>query len=418
MNQSSTLCRVCACDGTTLDLINIFEKRGQQQCIAEMLLELAGLKVSVDDQLPRLCCTPCQSDLISAVALRRKCIESDKMMHACFECSFSESDNDSIYSEKDENISTLEDAIYYCNECSVDFYDSATLQRHYESKHAYAIYGWKSFGVSEIAMFDTSTEEEDDNVPAIPEKKNWQRAPVPNCICCGCSMVFDTEPELKLHAEAVHAPLAMQTDAERPFQCNICYHTFTTPRGVSEHQYTKRMLRYQCTTCGKRFGKYYQLLKHEVTHINESFPCDRCEKHFGNLPSLQKHKTRQHASSLTGGAKQHICNDCGKRMHSAEYLKQHMKLHSTHGAYSCPLCDARFKLKVYLTWHIAKHKGTYNCNQCHKTFKSSSELQMHSYRHSDQRDFECGVCGKSFYTPIDRTRHIHKVHKKSKRKEK
>uniref|UniRef100_A0A182R104 C2H2-type domain-containing protein n=1 Tax=Anopheles farauti TaxID=69004 RepID=A0A182R104_9DIPT len=277
-----TLCRVCACSETTCDLVNIFEKHGSRECIAEMLLELAGLK------------------------------------------------------------------------------------KHFEATHANAIYGWKSFGISEISLFDTTTDDEDEVKPTTAEtKKNKNMSQ--NVLCCGCSMTFDTDAELRRHAETVHAPEAMETDEYRPFQCNLCYHVFTTPKGVAEHQSAKRVMRYQCATCGVRCGKYHQLLRHEHTHTSERFACDCCEKNFSNTFALRKHKIARHQSDPTRAddEKRHICNQCGKCLHSAEYLKQHMKLHSDHQAYSCPLCDARFKLKVYLRWHMAKHKGTYNCRPLH-----------------------------------------------------
>ncbi|XP_041780522.1 uncharacterized protein LOC121598061 isoform X5 [Anopheles merus] len=73
------LCRVCACTETTSVLVNIFEKHGAQDSVADILLELADIKVTVDDGFPQQCCLRCHTEVVQAVSLRRKCMESEKL---------------------------------------------------------------------------------------------------------------------------------------------------------------------------------------------------------------------------------------------------------------------------------------------------------------------------------------------------
>ncbi|XP_041780521.1 uncharacterized protein LOC121598061 isoform X4 [Anopheles merus] len=142
------LCRVCACTETTSVLVNIFEKHGAQDSVADILLELADIKVTVDDGFPQQCCLRCHTEVVQAVSLRRKCMESEKLFRIKIEpdsCPFSftddpfdnQSDNLSIDSS---NLVSEKHPKYHCRECSLDFFDSDALQKHYESKHANVIY--------------------------------------------------------------------------------------------------------------------------------------------------------------------------------------------------------------------------------------------------------------------------------------
>uniref|UniRef100_A0A182NTJ9 C2H2-type domain-containing protein n=1 Tax=Anopheles dirus TaxID=7168 RepID=A0A182NTJ9_9DIPT len=308
-------------------------------------------------------------------------------------------------SDEGEKDSRLADADYYCNECSMDLYNSESLQEHYESKHANTIYGWKSFGISEISLFDSTTDEEDHILPAAPDAKNDDIRKSRQA-CCGCPMVFYTDAELRRHAETVHAPKAMQTDEERPFQCDICYHVYTTPKGVYEHQLVKRQLRYLCATCGLLYGKLQALTRHEFCHKDETHACDACGKNFLNPFALRKHKRTVHGCSEFAASKSHICKVCGTSVSSAGYLKLHMKLHSKTGAYVCELCGERFKLNRYLQGHRAeRHTGQHRCNECQISFKTAAALKNHLYRHGGTKQFSCGICGASFYTANNRPLH-------------
>ncbi|XP_052897275.1 zinc finger protein 83-like [Anopheles moucheti] len=409
------LCRICASTDTTLDMVDIFDDYEAEEHIADILLELAGIKATIDDGFPRNCCTRCHSDLTSAVAVRRKCIESEKLFQASQVCYSplidDHSDNDSIISSEQEQTPS-----YHCYECVIDFYSSESLKEHYQSKHANAIHGWKSFGISEISLFDTTDEEENEiiatDVESKPEKPSSKMY-----YCCGCLLMFDTDIELRQHSDAVHASNAMQINEIRTFQCNICYRLFTNACALENHQNIEYFTRFQCATCGTLFGQLAQLTRHEFKHMRGKFTCDICDKIFSNPGSMNSHMKRFHTNAkATKSQEKHICNQCGKSVSSAAYLKTHMRLHSNEEPFACTICEARFKLYRYLKWHMAVHNGLHKCKECDASFKSPSELQDHMNSHVGSREFSCTFCGSNFCTKQNLCKHMRKVHGHYKRK--
>ncbi|XP_050078470.1 zinc finger protein 665-like [Anopheles maculipalpis] len=423
MNQIA-VCRVCASSETLLELVDIFVKHEEQECIADILLELAGIQATVDDGFPHSCCSQCHSDLIIAVSVRRKCIESEKLIRQSLDFNLSlahvvdQPDDVSVISSLNEPILT-----YHCWECSLDFCSKAPLQDHYESFHANAIHGWKTFGISEVSMFD-STDDEHEVVEMVEDpttEENFFVPPPQIHRCCGCLLSFDTDAELKQHSDMVHASKAIHVDGSRTFQCKVCHRLFTTASALENHQNMEYLSRFQCATCGLLFGTNVQLTRHEFKHMHGKFTCDICDKIFSSPEYLKNHMKNLHtnarATKLQHQQQQHVCNQCGKRVNSASYLRVHMRLHSNEQPFSCNLCGARFKLISYLKWHMAVHIGLYKCKQCNASFKSPSDLQDHMNSHKDSREFCCNLCGNGFFTQKALFKHMRKVHSQYKRKQ-
>uniref|UniRef100_A0A4Y0BHW2 Protein krueppel n=1 Tax=Anopheles funestus TaxID=62324 RepID=A0A4Y0BHW2_ANOFN len=394
--RQNALCRVCASTDAALDLVDIFDGYENEECVADILLELAGIKATINDGFPRNCCTQCHADLTSAVAVRRKCIESDKLIQATLDGSCplmdDQSENVSMVSSKQEQIPT-----YHCSECSIDFYNSETLQEHYHSKHANVIHGWKSFGISEISLFDTTDEEEDEKVASDSETTHVN-SPIRFHRCCGCLLTFHTDMELKQHSDTVHAS-NVQIDESHALQCNVCRKLFTNAIALENHQNVEYLHRFQCARCGILFGFQSQLARHEFKHMRRPITCHICNKIFSHPEYMNTHMKRIHLNyKVPKSIQKHVCNQCGKTVSSAAYLRTHLRLHSNDEPFSCTLCGARFKLHTYLKWHMALHTGVHKCKECDASYKSPSELQDHMNTHIGTREFSCAVCGSNFYT--------------------
>lgn len=469
------LCRVCACTETTSVLVNIFEKHGAQDSVADILLELADIKVTVDDGFPQQCCLRCHTEVVQAVSLRRKCLESEKLfrikiepdscpfsfaddpfdnqsdnlsidssnlvsekhpMYHCRECSLDFFDSDAlqkhyeamhanvIYSStvamvsgiQYENLSDSNNQIYQCRECSLELLDSDALQEHYDTKHANVIYGWETIGLSEISPFDSTDDEpepKDDilNCPSDVQTKANQNNPTLEC--CACKARFRTETDLFYHAKQVHAPNAIEINEPTPNRCNVCYQTFTTACVLKEHQKARSILNYMCVTCGMMFTRQHKCLAHESTHIDHKLKCDVCGKLFANMKYYEIHKNKMHGDQAA--RKRYICSICGAKVVSTSYLKVHMKLHSEDHPYSCDLCGARFKIVAYLNWHMTRHKGIYTCQQCGLTCKGPSELNEHMNSHGEARKYSCTICPSAFRLKQALEKHLRNVHKRKRK---
>ncbi|XP_049287999.1 zinc finger protein 93-like isoform X2 [Anopheles funestus] len=407
--RQNALCRVCASTDAALDLVDIFDGYENEECVADILLELAGIKATVDDGFPRNCCTQCHADLTSAVAMRRKCIESDKLIQATLDssCPFydDQTDDVSMASSKQEQT-----PMYHCSECSIDFYNPQSLEEHFQSKHENAIYGWKSFGITEISLFDTSDDEMVETEDTIPKNKSVEVSHR----CCGCLLLFDTILELKQHCKTVHEPNAVEVNEHKPYRCEICYRTFTAKQGVIAHKLKRCNMSYQCTFCGVLYGSRFELQYHEDRHKNHTIPCDVCGRKFYKVSHLNRHKESLHVAPEL--QKKHICNICGASVRSATYLKVHIQLHSEEQPFSCKVCGARFKLYRYLKWHMVIHKGLHKCEECNAAFKSPSELEDHMNCHIKSMEFNCNLCGGTYYSKQNHRKHMRKVHGQFKRR--
>uniref|UniRef100_A0A182W7H5 C2H2-type domain-containing protein n=1 Tax=Anopheles minimus TaxID=112268 RepID=A0A182W7H5_9DIPT len=208
----------------------------------------------------------------------------------------------------------------------------------------------------------------------------------------------------------------MQIDESRVFQCNTCYRVFASACSLENHQNIENLSRFQCATCGMLFGQMAQLTRHEFKHMSGKFTCDICDKIFANPGSMNSHMKRFHSTAKATKSQQHICNQCGKNVSSAAYLRIHMRLHSNDEPFSCNICGARFKLYAYLKWHMAVHVGRHKCKDCDASFKSPSELQDHMNSHIGSREFCCTFCGSSFYTKRSLFKHMRNVHAHYQRK--
>lgn len=133
-----------------------------------------------------------------------------------------------------------------------------------------------------------------------------------------------------------------------------------------------------------------------------------------------------------------ICEVCGKHTRN---LMNHLDTHTTDKAYSCDVCDKKFKFKSGLLIHKAVHDPTpkktcevcgktfhilaqyrrhfvyhanerkYGCETCGKRFNTLDILRVHNRTHTDERPFSCEECGKTFRTAGCVSRHKRIVHR-------
>lgn len=120
----------------------------------------------------------------------------------------------------------------YCKICGWQFEDEATASNHYRTKHSY----------------------------------KGDHADVK--VCCGCATPFPTIGALKIHSNQVHYKHKSAFDAERPFQCEICFENHRNYTELDEHQtkYQKTNKPHWCDRCERSFFFLNSLRDHERTH--------------------------------------------------------------------------------------------------------------------------------------------------------
>ncbi|KAL1491508.1 hypothetical protein ABEB36_012096 [Hypothenemus hampei] len=105
-----------------------------------------------------------------------------------------------------------------------------------------------------------------------------------------------------------------------------------------------------------------------------------------------------------------ICEDCGYRCIKTADLKIHRaSVHSEERNFKCGLCEKSFKTKPLFRKHQLVHSNprSYCCEVCGQRFNDSGILKTHiQLKHIRSRNFICPICGLSFPMKSTLDRHI------------
>ena len=83
----------------------------------------------------------------------------------------------------------------------------------------------------------------------------------------------------------------------------------------------------------------------------------------------------------------------------------------------CDICGKKYTNLIYLNSHQIYHEAPkFSCtfNGCTKKFFKHFKLKDHQKTHTDQRDHECQLCDKKFFTSTHLRRHHLNLHIKLK----
>lgn len=100
-----------------------------------------------------------------------------------------------------------------------------------------------------------------------------------------------------------------------------------------------------------------------------------------------------------------ICEICGKLIKFKP--KRHMLTHSQDRNYSCHLCDKTFRMPFVLAAHLKTHfSKSFQCKVCGIAFVRKSVLKIHARIHSGVRPYTCHICQSSFSQKAILFRHL------------
>ncbi|XP_065365669.1 zinc finger protein 62-like [Calliphora vicina] len=215
--------------------------------------------------------------------------------------------------------------------------------------------------------------------------------------CAQCKRKFTTKFYLRFHIRQQHEP--------KNFQCDKCNKSFVEKRYLTLHQ--RSHIGYTCQICHKVFDKYEALRYHGESHIeSRNFICDyeTCGKAFPNNRRLSAHK-RSHFAQPS-----FVCEICGSRQRSKEFLIVHIRTHTGEKPYACNQCDRRFASKHFLQDHQAVHatERSHVCTVCGKAFASSKSLYHHRHLHSDIKKYVCKICNSAYSQAAGLSAHMRK----------
>nr|XP_046255091.1 zinc finger protein 574 [Scatophagus argus]XP_046255092.1 zinc finger protein 574 [Scatophagus argus]XP_046255093.1 zinc finger protein 574 [Scatophagus argus] len=91
------------------------------------------------------------------------------------------------------------------------------------------------------------------------------------------------------------------------------------------------------------------------------------------------------------------CHSCPKTFPTQLQLVHHRRK-SHERNFMCGICGKSFKKHIHVRNHIRTHTGErpFQCSDCGKTFSSLANLMRHNLIHSGVRPYRCDVCHRSF----------------------
>ncbi|KAH8312107.1 hypothetical protein KR044_009418 [Drosophila immigrans] len=157
---------------------------------------------------------------------------------------------------------------------------------------------------------------------------------------------------------------------------------------------------YKCLDCNGLVLDNQQLVsthKAAAHRLRITYNCSECQREFELLAGLKKH-LKTHRSEVRKDTWKK-CPDCGKCLKLGS-MWMHRKIHSDNKKYQCDICGQKFVQKINLTHHARIHSSEkpYECPECQKRFQERSHLQRHQKYHAQTRSYRCEKCGKMYKT--------------------
>ena len=186
------------------------------------------------------------------------------------------------------------------------------------------------------------------------------------------------------------------------------------------------LISYKCSFCNHTNRRPNHFWLH-VKRIHQMVKCKWC-KLFGQIDEIEPHEGR---CGIAKKSKVVDCHQCGKSFARKSVLKKHQESCLQNANLKCSLCKKIYHQKYAYHEHIkicsAKpqdigrkynhRKKTVPCQICDKLFvdtkaKSQHMFLQHNERDtSENKDFACIVCGKTFSNGSKLKAHITVVHK-------
>ena len=143
-----------------------------------------------------------------------------------------------------------------------------------------------------------------------------------------------------------------------------------------------------------------KILKWQNIHFHR--PNFGCDKIFSSYSYLNAHIRTTHEK-----VKDKQCPHCDETFHEMNSaFKAHVNRHTDNRQFSCETCGKSFLVEPHLKEHAKRHTRPYFCDQCDHQTGSNTSLKRHKRIVHEQQQIECRHgCGWKGWETISRGRH-------------
>ena len=173
------------------------------------------------------------------------------------------------------------------------------------------------------------------------------------------------------------------------FNCTMCaMGKYRTEESLQRHVFKCHSgLVYKCELCDHTSTSPHAKRKHIETHHKEkTLPCNECDKRFVGKAYLNAHMKYRHDK-----VKDRKCPHCDEAFHVANSrsFKAHVNRHTENRQFSCETCGKSFLVHSHLKEHEKRHTLPYFCDKCDLRFGQDGRFKEHIRMVHEQRQVQC-----------------------------
>jgi hypothetical protein len=150
------------------------------------------------------------------------------------------------------------------------------------------------------------------------------------------------------------------------------------------------------------------------------YSCDYCSKSYAHYHNMKRHVIEHIEGQKKRYKKMVLCDFCTQLVPSERLKRHHYTFHSDEKLFQCKVCGKDFKHAESLRNHMDGHenKPRYKCEYCGKAFFNLSNYKTHLYRHTEPDRFKCTVCFERYGSAKSLREHFMLKHENLEDKEK
>ncbi|XP_046353030.1 myoneurin-like [Haliotis rufescens] len=207
-------------------------------------------------------------------------------------------------------------------------------------------------------------------------------------------------------------PKHTKRDKAGKLKCPGCTSTFETSDDLQNHiETSSEHNAFRCTQCGVAYIRKSNLTRHMRTVHSNAFhlKCRSC-----NIVTKTERELRNHCLEVHNNNSPFECEEegCNYRTYKYDFLRRHKQIHSEQRDYVCDKCGKTFSQQAGLLSHhrTCYHLQEYLCDVCGQAFNHYQSMKSHRRSiHYGERPFMCTDCGTRFsdHRNLKRHRRIH-----------